>query len=370
MPDRLALIIANSEFEDPKLARLLAPSQDALALGEALHNPEIGNFETITLVNASHRAVAKAVNRLYLHRTKDDLLLLYYSGHGIKDDYGDLYLAVRDTDTDTLAATAVDATFIRRQIDKCQSRRNVILLDCCYSGAFFSEGGKAALESYADAHEILSGNGYGRVVLTASNAVEYAWEGEQVYGNPSPSVFTRYLAQGLQSGEADLNLDGFISLDELYDYVYDQVVSSGKARQTPLKWAQKIEGQIIIARSPYTRTVAPSTPFAPKLSVKLSHNASKAIVDDEVRWTVSITNNSPAEVNEVEVHQDMNLLRQPFTILPGAWRWVSFQARYPEAGEFVETVEISAIAQDGRRVFYEASKSIEVHARAAEASKG
>ena len=118
MPDRLALLIANSEFEDAKLTRLLAPNLDALALGEALQNPEIGNFETITLVNASHRQVAQAINRLYSCRTKDDLLLLYYSGHGIKDDYGDLYLAVQDTDSETLAATAIDAGFIRRLMDK------------------------------------------------------------------------------------------------------------------------------------------------------------------------------------------------------------------------------------------------------------
>jgi Caspase domain len=370
MPDRLALIIANSEYEDPKLSRLLASSRDALALGEALQDPEIGDFETITLVNATQGEVAKAINRLYLRRTKDDLLLLYYSGHGIKDDYGDLYLAVRDTETEILAATSIDVTFIRRQIDKCQSRRNVILLDCCYSGAFFSEGVKAALESSTGLQEILSGNGYGRVVLTASNALEYAWEGDQVFGSASPSVFTRYLAQGLQSGEADLNLDGFISLDELYEYVYEQVVSSGQARQTPLKWAQKVEGQIIIARSPFSRVITPKAAPAPKLSVKLSNTPAKATAGEEVRWTVSITNNSPEEVGEVEVHHELNLIRQPFSIPTGTWRWVAFQAQYSEPGEYVETVEISAVTHDGRRVFYEASKSIDVLAPPADLIKG
>lgn len=369
MPDRLALIIANAEFEDARFSRLVAPTQDAPALAEALQNPEIGNFETTTLLNANHETVAKAINRLYRHRKKDDLLLLYYSGHGIKDDYGDLYLAVRDTDADLLDSSAIEAAFIRRQVDKCQSRRNVILLDCCYSGAFFSGGAKAALGSSIGLQDVFSGDGYGRVVLTASSAVEYAWEGEQVFGNASPSVFTRYLVLGLESGAADLNRDGFITLDELYDFVYEQVTTHPETHQTPLKWEQKIEGQITIARNPHLRATQKTTPL-PRLSVKLSHKPGKVRAGEEVRWTVSITNNSQEELGEVEVHRELILLRPPFSIPPGAWRLVTFNAAYPETGEFEETVEISANTREGRRVFYEASKSIDVGAPADDANNG
>lgn len=359
MPDRLALIIANDEYEDARLGRLVSPSQDAPALAQALQNPAIGDFQTNTLVNANHQAVARAINSLYQRRKKDDLLLLYYSGHGIKDNYGDLYLAVRDTETDLLAATAIEAAYIRRQMDKCQSQRNVILLDCCYSGAFFEGGVKAALGSSAGLPEVLAGNGYGRVVLTASNALEYAWEGEQIIGNASPSVFTRYLVLGLESGAADLNQDGFITLDELYDYVYEQVLSSGESPQTPLKWAHKVEGQIIIARNPHIRA-AQKTTRLPKLSVKMTYKPEKPRAGEEVRWTVSVTNNSQEELNQVEVHRELNLLREAFSVPVGAWRLVTFNAQYPEPGEYVETVEISANTSQGRRVFYEASKTIEV----------
>lgn len=359
MPDRLALIIANDEYADARLSRLVAPSQDASALAEALQDPVIGDFQTMTLVNADHQAVAKAINRLYQRRKKDDLLLLYYSGHGIKDDYGDLYLAVRDTETDLLSATAIEAAFIRRLMDKCQSRRNVVLLDCCYSGAFFGGGEKAALGSSVGLPEVFAGNGYGRVILTASNALEYAWEGEQIVGSAHPSVFTHYLVLGLESGAADINQDGFITLDELYDFVYEQMLSSGESHQTPLKWAQKVEGQIIIARNPHIRA-AQKTTRLPKLAVKMSYKPEQPRAGEEVRWTVSVTNNSQEELDEVEVHRELNLLRQPFSIPVGAWRLVSFDAQYPEPGDYVETVEISANTGDGRRVFYEASKTIEV----------
>ena len=43
------------------------------------------------------------------------------------------------------------------------------------------------------------------MVLTASNAMEYAYEGEELHGQGSPSVFTAALVRGLRTGEADLD---------------------------------------------------------------------------------------------------------------------------------------------------------------------
>ena len=250
MSDRLALIIANSEFDDPKLAQLVTPSHDAEALAEVLRDPAIGGFEVTLLVDETEPVVRRKIARLYHRRKRGDLLLLYYSGHGIRDEHsGDLYLATRDTEMDIASATALDAAFVRGQIDKSDSQRKVVVLDCCHSGAF--AGAKAALGSSAGTQEAFAGSGYGRVILTASNAVEYAWEGDDLLGEATRSVFTHFLVQGLQTGAADLNGDGQISLDELYGYVYEQVVTSGRAKQTPQKWAQKVEGQIIIAQNPH-----------------------------------------------------------------------------------------------------------------------
>jgi formylglycine-generating enzyme required for sulfatase activity len=55
----------------------------------------------------------------------------------------------------------------------------------------------------------------------------------------------------LRTGAADLDRDGKIVLDELYEYVYERILTSGYAKQTPHKWAQKVQGQIVIARSPH-----------------------------------------------------------------------------------------------------------------------
>jgi hypothetical protein len=58
--------------------------------------------------------------------------------------------------------------------------------------------------------------GRGRIVLTASGAMEHAFEDAALsQAEGQPSVFTRALVQGLQTGDADRDGDGHISVDEL-----------------------------------------------------------------------------------------------------------------------------------------------------------
>ena len=249
MSDRLALIIANSEYDDPKLARLVTPSRDAEALAEVLSDPAIGGFEVTLLVDETEPVVRRGIARLYHRRKRGDLLLLYYSGHGIRDEHGDLYLATRNTEMDFVSATALSAAFVRGQIDKSGSQRKVVVLDCCHSGAF--AGAKTALGEGAGTQEAFAGSGYGRVILTASNALEFAWEGDELPGEAErTSVFTHFLVEGIQTGAAGRAESDKISIDELHHYVREKIIDSGRSRQTPQMWALKVEGRIIIAKKP------------------------------------------------------------------------------------------------------------------------
>jgi Caspase domain len=249
MSQRLALLIGNSDYEDRKLAGLVTPSSDVAALADVLRNPEIGQFDdVIPLINQLEQKVRRAVAQLFTQRQTDDVLLFYFSGHGVKDDQGDLYFAVKDTDQALLSATAIPASFVKSQMDRSRSRRQILLLDCCYSGAF-ARGAKGGPGSSVGTADALEGTGSGRVVLTASDAAQYAWEGEHVRGNAQNSVFTRYLIEGLQSGKADTNGDGKITTDELYQYIYDRVLSES-SNQTPEKCTFKQQGNFLVAYNP------------------------------------------------------------------------------------------------------------------------
>ena len=243
---RSALIVASDQYTDPGLRRLRAPASDARALAAVLRDPGIGGFEVRTLLNEPAHVVNLAVEEFFADRRPGDLLLVHFSGHGVKDEDGELYFAASNTVLGRLGATAVAAEFVSRRMTRSRSRRVVLLLDCCYAGAF--ERGLVARAGVEMGIEQQFG-GRGRAVITASSAMEYAFEAGELADTRevAPSVFTSALVEGLETGEADRDQDGLVGLDELYDYVYDKV-RAATPNQTPGKWTFGVEGELYIAR--------------------------------------------------------------------------------------------------------------------------
>ncbi|MFJ2738190.1 caspase family protein [Streptomyces sp. NPDC087440] len=241
MGRRIALLIATYEYQDPGLRQLTSPAHDAEALAEVLRDPAVAGFEVTTLLNQPHHVVGEAIGDFYRDRRSDDLALLYFTGHGLKDEEGRLYLAMSNSRRESLLFTALSAEQIDRAIEGCVSRQKVLILDCCYSGAFGARGPKG--DTSVQALERFQGRG--RTVLTASDATQYSFEGNQAHGHAAQSVFTRYLVEGLRDGSADLDGDGDITLDELYSYVHDRVVEE-MPQQRP-KRQDNVEGRTVIA---------------------------------------------------------------------------------------------------------------------------
>ncbi|MFF5955773.1 caspase, EACC1-associated type [Streptomyces luteogriseus] len=240
---RQALLIATGEYENPALQRLRSPARDAAGLAEVLHDPRIGHFDVVQVVDRPHHEVTRSIEGFFLDRSRDDLLLLHVSCHGIKDDNGRLYFAAKDTDRRLLASTAISAAFVQDQMNRCRAKSIVVLLDCCYSGAFLP-GAKG--DTAVHVNEVLAG--HGRAILTATNRTEYAWEGEHLSELlPEPSRFTGAIIDGLRTGDADRDQDGIVTVPELYDYVYERTLSAG-VRQRPQMWAE-LEYRVAVARS-------------------------------------------------------------------------------------------------------------------------
>jgi Protein of unknown function (DUF3105)/Caspase domain len=258
---RSALIVASDAYTDPGLRQLRAPASDAQALAAVLEHPEIGGFQVRTLLNQPAHEVTLAVEEFFADRRPDDLLLLHVSCHGVKDEDGELYFATSNTRLRRLGATAVAAEFVNRRMGRTRSRRVVLLLDCCYAGAF--ERGMTARAGAGVGIEEQFG-GRGRAVITASSAMEYAFEGDEVAdaSRAGPSVFTSALVEGLETGEADRDQDGLVGLDELYDYVYDKV-RAATPNQTPGKWTFGVQGDLYIARR--SRPVTTPAPLPAEL---------------------------------------------------------------------------------------------------------
>ncbi len=133
---RAALIVASDDYVDPGLSRLEAPAHDAAALADVLGDPKVGAFDVQVLHNESAQTVRSSIQEFFVESSPDDLLLLHFSCHGLKNSDGQLFLAMPDTKPRLLAATGVAASFVSEMMSESPAQRIALFLDCCYGGAF------------------------------------------------------------------------------------------------------------------------------------------------------------------------------------------------------------------------------------------
>lgn len=96
-------------------------------------------------------------------------------------------------------------------MNESRSQRQVIILDCCFSGAI-AQGLTVKDHGSVNLPEQLGGKG--RAILTSSTSTQYSFEQE----GSDLSIYTRYLVEGMEKGAADHDGDGWISIDELHEY--------------------------------------------------------------------------------------------------------------------------------------------------------
>jgi hypothetical protein len=70
-----------------------------------------------------------------------------------------------------------------------------------------------------------------------------------VIGGAAPSIFTASITDGLQTGAADIDGDGLVSVDDVHEYARRRLAEQPR-RQSPRKWEFDVAGAIVLARSP------------------------------------------------------------------------------------------------------------------------
>ena len=240
-------MIACEEFTDPQYKRLAVPVRDARAFAKILENPEIGQFSVELLENASRDVITDKLEEFFEKGRPEDVLLLYLAGHGDLDDRRNLYFVANDTRSKRLRGSGIAAHFIHETMAQSLSKKQILMLDCCYSGAFSKDwisDWNPRGEAGVGIKQKLTGEG--RVVLTASDALEYAYE-KRSASDEVKSLFTSRLIEGIEGGHADLDGDGFIAVDELYSYVEERVRQEDPS-QRPKKFGD-VYGQLWLGRA-------------------------------------------------------------------------------------------------------------------------
>ncbi|MFN5595239.1 MAG: caspase, EACC1-associated type [Aphanizomenon sp.] len=215
MAKKTALLIGVSEYGE-NIPPLSSPLHDVEAMERVLKNPNLGNFtEVEKLLNPNSEAMKIAILNLFKNAEKGDLLLFFFSGHGMINDDNHLYLATCNTAKDNFEATAVDGNFIQAQSRNCYSKRQVLILDACYSGAFAN--GWHTKSIGVDIKKQLGAEG--RVVMTSSGATQTSFTQK----GATLSLYTQYLVEGIETGAADNDSDGKIHIQELHAYAKAKV---------------------------------------------------------------------------------------------------------------------------------------------------
>ena len=244
-----ALLIGISEY-GAGFSQLPAAVKDISAMQRVLKDPEMGEFdEAKILANPDRQTMEDEIETLFSRCGREDLALLFFSGHGIKDDRGRLYFAssiARKNQKGALVrSSAVSTRFVHEIMETSRCRHQVIILDCCFSGAFdpalqAKDDGEVDLKSQLGAE--------GRVVLTSSSSTEYSFEQE----GSDLSIYTRYLVEGIETGAGDESEDGLISALELHEYAARKVQETAP-NMTPKIIVMKDKGfEIVLAKAKVT----------------------------------------------------------------------------------------------------------------------
>lgn len=248
--DKYALVVGVSKFKNG-IQPLQYAGKDALDFYSYLISPSGGGFrkENVTLLRdeyATRVNIKNELDRLKGIAKEDDLVLLYLSSHGTPPDkFGGVHIVTYDSEVQPrqrIWETSITEDILRDFVQGVKTKRLIVVMDACYSNGaytqiagFLPSGGKSlgvtdedgygrsktymakrllgakdiVLDEPASAASSQNSglpSGWGKVLISASDAGERSWESDTLHN----SIFTYYFIQGLK------NYNGTIR--ESFDY--------------------------------------------------------------------------------------------------------------------------------------------------------
>jgi len=127
------ILIGTAAYEDPDIADLPAVSANVTDLARVLTDPALGGLEDA----ACHRFVDPRSDDVWriaeLAAQAEDVLVVYFAGHGLLGDDGTLLLGMANTKLSYPEFTALHVDQLVRAIETSQAKTRLFVLDCCYS---------------------------------------------------------------------------------------------------------------------------------------------------------------------------------------------------------------------------------------------
>ena len=269
-PDLYLIAIGVSEYHD-EMYNLDYAAKDAEDISSLFKDKNNGfeNVHTIKVLNKNATVENVLKLKSQLNNSKvDDVVVLFFAGHGMLDSEMNYYLATTEIDVNDMSNSALRYDYLEGLFDGIPARKKVIIIDACHSGEVdkeeeFTDTDMEITDENVVFRDIRSANalvsetkittqtsfelmkmmfadirrGTGSTVISSAGGGEYAYETEE----NKNGIFTYVLLNGIISKKADLNKDGDIMISELRDYVSTTVSKITKGYQNPTSRRENLE---------------------------------------------------------------------------------------------------------------------------------
>jgi tetratricopeptide (TPR) repeat protein len=232
-----ALLIGISKFGSDQIRPLEYAHADAIEMARLLKSPRAGglpaeNVMLLTNQQATTAAIRSAIESHLKGHGSNDTVLLFIASHGTAieiDKRNRGFIVTYDTDPQDLATTAISMDDVRKLFEEELGgvRRLVLYVDVCRAGKIGQIAPDYRATNNVTQRMAADENFFGMLAAQQGQAAVEGLNYGQGHG-----AFTYFLLRAL-NGDADLNHDGTVTMNELVDYVHDKVSESTGSRQIP-----------------------------------------------------------------------------------------------------------------------------------------
>ena len=224
MQKKVALLVGVSNYHQQGISVLPSATKDAMAIKQVLQRQDMGGFagtDIILLPNPTEKKMKEAIYNLFAKCKANDLLLFYFSGHGLNGSFLPIDF---DGFNNKISHEEIAGAF-----NKCKAKYKLCLADACHSGSILAMRSGETDPVLTQYYQTLAKSVSGTALIMSSKAEETSLESSGL----RQGVFSHFLIRGLK-GEADKNKDKIVSVQELYEFIAENVRAYTGNRQSPV----------------------------------------------------------------------------------------------------------------------------------------
>jgi tetratricopeptide (TPR) repeat protein len=282
---RWAVVVGVSQHQHlPPAAQLNYAHRDAEDFAAFLRSNTGGalpasHVRLLTNQTATLASIRAALHTWLVESTApNDIVYVFFAGHGVVAERGEGYFLAADSDPQNLHATGLSFAEVENTLTRrLRASLVVFTADACHAGQLgWSSYSATAPNRTAEALESLGQNDRAILKLLSARPSERSFEDARWDGGHG--IFTHSMLEALR-GKADRDGDLFVRASEVIDFVSQQVPAQTNTRQNP-RVAGSFDARFPLAVLPAPPKPIPALLAAPTVSLDVRGPAGTALYLD------------------------------------------------------------------------------------------